>query len=352
MNSNIISQFNDLLKQIEAEYLSAQMDNDVKLQTTDKFRIKHVKQVINIIKKLDFEITDVNQVKGIPGIGAGTLKRISEILETNHLSEIHNKYNKTQQKKINGIQELENVIGIGPKTAKKLVVDHKITSVEQLKMAIKKHKIKVNEKILLGLKYYNVVKLNIPRDEITDTEKYLKIEASAIDPELHIVICGSYRRGKATSNDIDLLMYHPKIQYTYDIRNYKMNKERPYLELYVDKLEKDRFLLDHLTDTHSNMKYMGFEQYKKYPVRRIDIKFIPYNSLYPALLHFTGPFSLNEQMRHRAKKRHMMLNEYGLYRVNEDGSKTLIPVNSEKEIFEKLGMEYLTPEQRETYNTK
>jgi DNA polymerase beta len=55
-------------------------------------------------------------------------------------------------------------------------------------------------------------------------------------------------------------------------------------------------------------------------------------------------------MRKMAIKRKMLLNEYGLY-IIEHGKKIRIPTNSEKEIFDLLGMDYLTPEQREQFNT-
>jgi DNA polymerase/3'-5' exonuclease PolX len=41
-----------------------------------------------------------------------------------------------------------------------------------------------------------------------------------------------------------------------------------------------------------------------------------------------------------------MLNEYGLYKLNGD-KKMRIKITTEKDIFDKLGMEYLPPEKRE-----
>ncbi|XWV25450.1 putative DNA polymerase family X [Tupanvirus deep ocean] len=52
----------------------------------------------------------------------------------------------------------------------------------------------------------------------------------------------------------------------------------------------------------NKMKYMGFCKYKLNPIRRIDIRFMPYNSLPAAMLYFTGPAALNEEMRNKQKK--------------------------------------------------
>lgn len=352
MNSLIIEQFNLLVKQIQAEYLNAQVENsDPKEIINHKFRLQSVKNALNTIKKLDFEITSDSDLKGVPGIGKGTMSRINEILTTGKLSELKNKYDKKKQDRIDSIQELEHVIGIGSSIAKNLVIKHNIKSIKELKKAIKNKTILVNEKIMLGLKYYGIVQGSIPRKEITIIEKYLVKETRKIDAKLEIMICGSYRRGKKTSGDIDVLMYHPNIKTTKQIfrpENYGLPES--YLETFVNNLTDEGFLLDHLTDKNYNMKYMGFCKYKSFPVRRIDIRLVPYNSLPTAMLYFTGPYELNTIMRLAAKKRGMILSEYGLYYIDNEGIRTLINIKSEADVFKKLGMEYLTPEKRETFS--
>lgn len=349
MNKTIIDQFNQLIKQIQAEYFHAQIENDLKEMKHHEFRLKSIKKSLNIVKKLDFEITRPDDLKGIPGIGAGTLRRITEILEHGYLSELHHKYKPKKQKKITSIQELMQVFGIGDRLARKLVVEHGITSVDALKKAVKRNKIKVSDQVLMGLKYHGIVQRDIPREEIRQIEKYLKREAKKIDPELEIMICGSYRRGKAVAGDVDVMLYHPKVEYTNHIRNPDAYGLKPYLVLLINALEKKEFLLDAVAFTE--MKYMGFCQYQNNPVRRIDIRYMPYHSIYTGMLYFTGPYELNEEMRRQAKKRGMILNEYGLYRVDAEGNRTLVPIRSEREVFEKLGMKYLSPEERETYSS-
>ncbi|QGR54034.1 DNA polymerase family x [Moumouvirus maliensis] len=350
MNANIIEQFTLLVKQIEAEFLNAQVENDDKEINNHRFRLKSVKTILGILKRLDFEITDPSDVDGIKGIGASTKKRIAEILETGKLSELKNKYNKKKQAQINSIQDLEKVIGIGSSTAKKLITKYGIRSVDELKKAIKKNKITVSNAILLGLKYYGVVEGNIPRKEITQIEKYLVSQAIDVNDNLELIICGSYRRGKATSGDIDVLMYHRDMKTSKEILNPEKYNLEPYFEMYVGQLTSNGFLLDHMTDA-STKKYMGFCKYKTYPVRRIDIRFVPYESLPSAMLYFTGPYELNTIMRSAAKKRKMILNEYGLYKVDDNGLKIPVKIKSEADIFNALGMDYLTPEERESYNT-
>lgn len=353
LNKNIIEQFTKLVQQIKSEYLNSQIDNNVKETTSNNFRLKQTKNILNILKRIDFEITSSSQLSGIPGIGPGTKKRIDEILTVGYLSELSEKYTKTEQKKINSLQELEEVIGIGPSLAKKLIIEYKIKSIDELKKAIKNGTYDANDKIKLGLKYYGIIKGDIPRSETEIVNKYLEKEAHKIDPELEIMLCGSYRRGRETSGDFDVLIFHPDFKYSKHVDNPEKYNLQPLLIKYVEHLKKINFILDHITDKNYYRKYMGFCQYKKYPVRRLDIRFIPYNSRYSAMLYFTGPYELNTIMRSMAKKESMTLNEYGLYKIDpEDHTiKKQIKISSEEDIFKKLDMKYLTPEQREKYNT-
>lgn len=351
MNRLIVENLNKLVKQAQAEYLNAQVENNEKEIINQKHRVQALKRALGTIASLDFEITSVDDVKGIPGIGAGTLRRIKEILETGTLNELKQKYDKKKQSKIDSIQELEQIIGVGTSSAKRMVLHYGIKSVDDLKKAIKTGKIKVNRKILLGLKYYGIVQGNIPRKEIAAIEKYLSNEAHKIDKKLDIIICGSYRRGKQTSGDIDVLMYHPDAKTMKQIIHPKQYGLEPYLDIYVETLTEKDFLLDDMTDKNYHIKYMGFCRYKNNPVRRIDIRYIPYQSLPTATLYFTGPYELNTAMRMAAKKRGMILNEYGLYYVDEYGVRTPYPVKSEADVFKSLGMDYLTPEEREKFST-
>ena len=117
------------------------------------------------------------------------------------------------------------------------------------------------------------------------------------------------------------------------------------------KLTKNKFLVDALTDKNIETKYMGFCQLKnkqKHLIRRIDIRYIPYNSYYTALLYFTGSDNYNKKMRDVAISMGYKLNEYGLFKLKKDDSysDTPVKVKSEKDIFKKLKLDYLEPHER------
>lgn len=342
MNSKIISEFDGLVKQINYDLNNSKTNAE---KNKNLFRLRQIKNALKIIKKHKTQIMHGSDLKDIKGIGKGIMKRIDEILEKGFLSEVSLNNKKEDLNKI--VDELEQVIGIGRKTAIKFA-SIGIKSVEDLRKKVMDGEIKVNYEIKLGLKYYGKYSTEIPRKEIDKTDKYLQKVVKKVDKELELVICGSYRRGKLISHDIDLLIYHNKIKKMEQITD----DENNYLVQFVNELKKDIFLLDDMTHKNYITKYMGFSKLcsrgKSYPIRRIDIRFFPMESYYTALVHFTGSGELNKKMRQKAIKQGYKLNEYGLFKkTGVDKIKyKKINISSEKDIFDKLKMTYLEPNER------
>lgn len=338
-NEKIIKELNKLIEQIKYY-----IDNtkDKKEQISYIFRLKQIKNLVNIVKNYSKEIKSGSELENIKGVGKGSISRIDEILKTGQLSEI--KVGTVEKEYVQSVDELQEIIGIGPKKAYDLVTKHNIKSIKDLIKAYNNNDIEVTHEIELGIKYHNIYKQNIPRAEIDKINKFIGKVVKIVDKDLKYVISGSYRRNKPTSNDIDILLTHPKIKTKLQLMQHKN-----YLKTIVDAFKKTDFLIDDLTNKDYEVKYMGFGQFyenkKKYPVRRVDIRYVPYNSFYPALLYFTGSGPFNEKMRGLAKTLGYKLNEYGLYKI-VDGKPIKIKVNSEKDIFDKLGMDYVEPEER------
>jgi DNA polymerase/3'-5' exonuclease PolX len=325
MNANIITQFEKLIEQIKS-------DIDHSLRPEDKvkhsFRLKQVKNALSIIKKYPNEIKAGKDIESLKGIGKGTVMRIDEILNTGKLSEI--KISMKYEESLKAMEELERIFGIGRVTAHDLVVNQHITSIKMLKEKHESGKIELPHQIVLGLKYYGVFEENIPRREIDDINIFLQKVAKSVNKDLIMTISGSYRRGNPTSGDIDVLLSH---------------KTKNYTIKFVEKLKKVGFIIDDLTDKDYNVKYMGFSKYLNNPVRRLDIKFVLLESYHAALLHFTGPWNFNQQIRELAKHLGYLLNEYGLFKL-EGSKKIKMSIKSEKDIFDALGLEYIEPNKR------
>lgn len=226
---------------------------------------------------------------------------------------------------------------------------------------------KLNSHQLLGVKWFHDMSQKIPRAEVQCAERILKAAAKHMNAELQITLCGSYRRGRPKSGDIDCLITHPEIGTMTELESYPVN----ILAKFVELLTNLDFLIDHLTD-YGRSKYMGFcivkqpsdigassssssssasTGKKSIIARRIDIRFIPYNSYGAAILYFTGSKLFNTQMRTWAIGKGYSLNEYGLKKQNvskdDKQEEVLIPCKTEEEVFRILDYPYKTPEQRD-----
>ena len=327
-NKWLIDEFDKLKKQIRYDI---DHTGDRKKRLVHSFRLQAIDKVIAVLLEFEDEITSSAQLKGIKGIGKGTLDRIDEILSKGKLSEIIPEI--LDQEYLQYMEKLTEVYGVGQRKAYELYKDFGIKSIDDLKKAHAEGKISLPDAVVKGLKYYGIVQDDIPRSEIMEIDKYLHQVLLEIDPELFGVICGSFRRLKLTSGDIDMLIVHSQ------------NKSKKnYLAIFIKQLFSDGFLIDWLTDRESSTKFMGYCKYKDHPVRRIDIRFIsPYSSYFCASVYFTGPKDFNRRMRSLALTQNFSLSEYGLKDI--DSGKIIYP-SSEKELFNLLGMEYIRPENR------
>jgi DNA polymerase (family 10) len=79
----------------------------------------------------------------------------------------------------------------------------------------------------------------------------------------------------------------------------------------------------------------------KTPFRRVDIFFRTSEEYPGALLHFTGSAEYSKRLREKAKRYGLKLNDKGLFE-----GKLRLPLDSEKEIVERLQEEYVPPENR------
>ena len=298
-------------------------------QDGNSFKASALFKGLSIIKELDYEIEDITQIEKLKGIGKGICKRVNEILETGKLSELNNKIDK---KKI--IDELTSVFGIGVKIANKYMNDFNIKNITELKEAHDKSIIKLTDEMLIGLKYVDDLKYRISYIDIKNIESVLKNLLKQYYPELIMKICGSYRRVRETSGDIDILL------------TCKEPICNDYLRKVVNLLTEEAYLVDHLTKKGLT-KYMGICHLFNGQYVRIDIRYIKYDSFAPALLYFTGSGELNRKMRELANTQGYTINEYGVYKYVDKKKGDEIRVKTEKDIFDLIGMKYLNPIERE-----
>lgn len=331
-------------------WIYSNYSNSQKTSKENYYKLLVIKKTIEIIAKFPKDITDGAQLEHIKGIGEKTINRINEIIKTGKLSEIDDTTNK-KTKQISAVQELSTIYGIGPSKASEFYEKHNITTIKQLMSADKKGIIQLTEQMKLGIKYNDILIQKIPRILIASLDLYLTDCLYRLDKDFIGVICGSYRREKDYSSDVDILITHKKINSKDNIKEY--------LKKIIDTLSNN-IIIDALTVNY-NTHFQGFATFKNLPtlptssnydnfdvnknVFRLDIIFVPINSFYTALMHFTGSGDFNQRMRLHAKSLGYKLSEYGLSTI-KNNKETFFTINSEKDIFDLLLLKYLPPSQR------
>lgn len=335
MNQELINIYQKLIDHSNKVYYESK-------ESSLKFKIINFKKVLKILQDYPNKINSGEDVKeyckmnNIKGLGAGAVSRINEILETHTLKELPMS-NQLEDSKTNEINNLLRVTGIGPSNAKKMV-ENKIT-LEKLLNNLNDYWDTLTHHQQIGLKYFKDFETKIPRKEIMSLEKKINKIIKSLDNNFEIHICGSYRRGKLESGDIDILVTHNNIINSEDL------EDSDYLNQLVKVLTEKKLLVDHLT-LKGNTKYMGVcRNSPKGLARRIDIRIIPKESIGCALLYFTGSGEFNVNMRSYALKKGYTINEY--YLQKKKGNKHLvINVKTEEDIFKYLGLEYIEPQNR------
>uniref|UniRef100_A0A8C5TMX7 DNA polymerase n=1 Tax=Malurus cyaneus samueli TaxID=2593467 RepID=A0A8C5TMX7_9PASS len=200
----------------------------------------------------------------------------------------------------------------------------------------------------VGLKHYADFLERMPREEAAEIEQTVRQAALALKPGLVCVACGSYRRGKATCGDVDVLVTHPD-----------GHSHRGVFNKLLDSLRRSGFLTDDLVSQEDNgeqKKYLGVCRLPG-PAqrhRRLDIIVVPYREFACALLYFTGSAHFNRSMRALAKTKGMSLSEHALSSAvvrGSGGAKVssghTLPTPTERDVFIQLGLPYREPSERD-----
>lgn len=304
----------------------------------EPFKARAYKKAIDGIKLLD-KVTSNEDVKGVEGIGAKIEEKIREILETGKLAsaDLAAASHKPHE-------ELMSVYGIGPAKASELIGEG-ITSVEILRVTVKKNSSALNDKQKIGLLYYEDLIKRIPYEEMLEHKSILQeLLPEEVNGTNDMEIVGSFRREAADSGDIDVL-----------IRVKEGGDPGKLLVEYIKMMESFGYLRASLAQ--GDKKYMGICQLPGHPARRLDILMTPENEYAYAILYFTGSDMFNIAMRHYALEKGYTLNEHKLTPIGSKllqssssaGTQPDIPeMKTEKDIFRFLKINYVEPKNRKS----
>ncbi|MCK9393479.1 helix-hairpin-helix domain-containing protein [bacterium] len=298
------------------------------------FKPRAYHQAAIVIDGLEENILDIYNVKGlkglenIPGIGESIGTKIEEYLKTRKIVY----YEQLKKESPIAFEELNKVEGLGIKKIKKLYNELGIRNLKDLRDAIKKHKIspifgfgeKTEQNIEEAIEFLKQSKGRFSLREILEDIEKIEDKLKRIKGVVKVSIAGSARRRKETIGDVDFLVGVPE-----DIDKYSVER---IMNTFVTM--DDVIKVISKGETRSSVKTkQGLD---------MDLRLIRIGSFGAALQYFTGSKEHNIAMRKIAIKENLKLNEYGLFRKEKR-----IKGETEEEIYERLGLVWISPELRE-----
>ncbi|XP_072413332.1 DNA polymerase lambda [Chiloscyllium punctatum] len=302
----------------------------------DKWRALGYAKAINALKSYHKPVSSYEEACKIPGIGKRMAEKIREILESGHLRKLD-----YISESVPVLETFSNIWGAGVKTAQ-MWYQQGFRTLDDIQM-----KASLTKQQTIGLKHYHDFLDRMPREEAGEIEKTVRDMAQSIDPSLIAVACGSYRRGRATCGDVDVLITHPDGK-----------SHRGVFSKILAGLRDTGFLTDDLVsqeESGNQKKYLGVCRLPGpgHRHRRLDIIVVPYSEFACALMYFTGSAHFNRSMRALAKTKGMSLSEHSLncHVLRKGNAKIttgiIISTTTEQDIFEQLGLPYRKPHERD-----
>jgi len=300
------------------------------VQDKQPFKVRAYAKVMSGIKDLPGPIKTYEDVALVSGIGEKLEHKIKEILETGHLKSAEKV---RKERNVEATNILIGIYGVGPAKANELL-KRGITSIEQLREAVQKDPLLLNENQEIGLKYYEDLKQRIPRKEMEQHETLLLDTIRQVDSRFKATVVGSYRRGAKDSGDVDVLLSLPA--------NVQEKEQKIRFTEVVEKLTEGGYLIETLAK--GPKKCMGIGRLDKKTARRVDLLLTPANEYAFAILYFTGSDKFNVAMRKWALGKGVSLNEHGFKVVGDVAQPPIL--ETEEAIFNYLGLQYVIPSQR------
>jgi DNA polymerase (family 10) len=291
------------------------------------FKPRAFERAADAITAMGQEARDVYEDGGlpalekIPGVGPGIAERIEEYLTHHRIAE-HARLKKAFPVDIVGLTAIE---GIGPKTLALLYKKLKIRDRAQLEKAAKTGKLaavrgigpKGQERIIRAMRYL----------EQTGDRKLpgliwprLRAFADRVEAWPHVKrveLVGSLRRMQESIGDLDMLA----------ISDDAVDTLRRFAEM------------PEVESVYKHGEHNVLVRLKS--AMDADLWVLPEESYGAALIAWTGNKAHNIHLRTLAKKKGLMLDDYGLFK----GTK-MMAGRTEEEVYEKLGMQFIPPELR------
>jgi DNA polymerase (family 10) len=270
------------------------------------------------------------QLQSVPGIGKTLAEKISTLAVTGKLDF----YEELRAATPAGLLQIVRLPSVGPKKAMMIYQKLGVSDVAGLKAAcldgrvatIKGFGAKTQQKILEGIEFLGQVGQRVRIDQAEAIARAVLEELGQAPGMIRMELCGSLRRRRETSNDLDILASAVDAAVLLE----RFAKLRGVVEVIGKGETKCSVTLDRSRYGGASLRINA------------DLRVVRDDQFAFALHYFTGSKEHNVAVRARAQKIGLKLNEYELA-----GMEKSIPCKDEAELFKVLGMDYVCPEMRE-----
>ena len=266
------------------------------------------------------------KAKELPGIGATIQDKIVQIVDKGEIEALTKRRKTIPPEVVDFLQ----IPGLGPKTVRKIWQELGVTTLADLKAAARAQRLRTLPGLGARLEE-NVLKAVGRKKKATGPQRTLLGRAL---PALLAVVdvlrehpaadrvseAGSARRRKETVRDLDIIA--------------TANDPAALID-YFTKLTWVSEIAAKGPTKATVVSHEGF---------RFDLRVVPPECYGNLLQHFTGSKDHNIALREDAVRRGLSISEYGVTEV-ENGD--VFTAQSEEELYERLGYEYIPPELRE-----
>lgn len=318
------------MENIEIARLLAETADLMEIAGEDGFRIRSYRNAASAVEGYGERVASIlkdpaRKVTDIPGIGKGIAGALVELEERGSFGkrdELLEKYPPTAL-------EMLRIQGLGPKTIALLIETFRISTLDDLKRLAEEQKIrtlprlgaKLEEKVLRGIEQYRKLAGRFLLNFAQQTAEELTAYLGAVEGVEKVTPAGSFRRGKETVGDLDLLVTGPGAGAALD--KFAAHPKVQELLAKGENKASARFGIEGI---------------------QVDVRALASEHYGAALQYFTGSKEHSVALRQRALRMGMTLNEYGLFTV--EGNE-LVACATEEEIYGKLGLAWIPPEMRE-----
>lgn len=304
-----------------------EMADLLEIEGANPFRVRAYRFAARTLLDLSSDVADMvargEDLTELPGIGDDLAGKITEIVATGTASVLE-----AQRKKVPAtLTALLRLPGLGPKRVKTLSRELNIRSLPELQKAAQEGRVrtlpgfgeKTEQHILAALAARageeSRVKLAVAVPYAEALVAYVR-RSPGVN---RVIVAGSYRRGRETVGDLDILV--------------TARAGKAVMDWFVAYPEVEEVLAQ--GETKASVRLQSKLQ--------VDLRVVPEESYGAALLYFTGSKNHNVVLRQLAQQRGLKLNEYGLFR-----GETRVAGDKEESVYAAVGLPWIPPELRES----